>query len=137
MTSWGVALCFSVLCLTFAVPAVAAEQTKRPYDTELFRLSENLGGIHYLGALCGRADGQAWRLHMQQLIDAEGSTALRRALLARRFNQGYRNYSRTYRTCSETAKAALNRFIGDAQALTTRILAYAQAPDETPTAEDR
>ena len=62
---------------------------------------------------------------MQALINAEGATPRRRADLARRFNLGYRNYSRTYRTCSETAKAALNRFIGDATKLTDRILANA------------
>lgn len=124
-----------LLAGVFAAGIVRAEPPKRPYDTELFRLAENLGGIHYLAALCGRTDGQAWRLHMQQVIDAEGSTPLRRALLARRFNQGYRNYSRTYRTCSETARAALKRFIGDAQALTTSILAFARPPDQ-PQAED-
>ncbi|MEM1307587.1 MAG: TIGR02301 family protein [Pseudomonadota bacterium] len=124
-----------VLTCCLSIATTRAESPQRPYDTELFRLAENLGGIHYLGALCGRADGQSWRMHMQQLIDSEGSTALRRALLARRFNQGYRNYSRTYRTCSETAKAALSRFIGDAQVLTGRILAYAKPP-ETPEAPE-
>ncbi|MEO0729578.1 MAG: TIGR02301 family protein, partial [Pseudomonadota bacterium] len=118
--------CISVACVALASVIIAAMMTmgptraaaqaqsdRRPYDTELLRLSEILGGIHYLRELCGGKDGQTWRLHMQALIDAEGTTALRRATLARRFNQGYRNYSRTYKSCSVTAKAALDRFVRD------------------------
>jgi uncharacterized protein (TIGR02301 family) len=53
----------------------------RPYDERLMRLSEILGAVHYLRELCGANDGQAWRDRMKELMDAEGSTALRRAKL--------------------------------------------------------
>lgn len=121
----SVCLVFALmLCLT---SPLAAQSTSKPYDQDLYRLAESLGGIHYLGVICARGDGQAWRQHMQALIDAEGATPRRRADLAKRFNLGYRNYSRTYRTCSETAKAALARFIDDATKLSERILANAPA----------
>ena len=45
-------------------------------------------------------DGQAWRDRMRELMDAEGSSALRRAKLTRSFNNGYRSYSRTYNACT-------------------------------------
>ena len=48
---------------------------------------------------------------MSELLQAEGSSALRRARLTRSFNKGYRSYSRTYNTCSPSAQNAINRFL--------------------------
>ena len=58
----------------------------RPYDERLMRLSEILGAVHYLRELCGANDGQLWRDRMKELMDTEGSSALRRAKLTRSFN---------------------------------------------------
>jgi len=85
----------------------------KPYDDRLMRLSEVLGAVHYLRELCGANDGQLWRERMKELMDAEGSTALRRAKLTRSFNNGYRSYSRTYNTCTPSAQTAINRFLGE------------------------
>jgi uncharacterized protein (TIGR02301 family) len=83
----------------------------RPYDEKLMRLSEILGAVHYLRELCGANEGQNWRDRMKELMDTEGSTALRRAKLTRSFNNGYRSYSRTYSACSPSAQTAINRFL--------------------------
>ena len=85
----------------------------KPYDDRLMRLSEILGAVHYLRELCGADDGQYWRERMKELVDAEGSSALRRARLTRSFNQGYRSYSRTYSTCSPSARTAIQRFLSE------------------------
>jgi uncharacterized protein (TIGR02301 family) len=98
-------------------PAAAIEEKPAPYDERLERLSEILGAVHYLRELCGADEGQLWRDRMRDLIDAEGSSALRRARLPRRFNQGYQGYSRTYRTCTSSAQTAINRFLGEATQL--------------------
>ena len=50
---------------------------------------------------------KAWRDRMKELMDAEGSTALRRAKLTRSFNNGYRSYSRTYNSCTPSAQTAI------------------------------
>ncbi|MEO1695451.1 MAG: TIGR02301 family protein [Pseudomonadota bacterium] len=117
----GIVVASVIISLAAVVPA-AAQQDRQPYDTNLMRLAEIMGGIHYLRALCDGNDGQAWRTHMQDLINAEGTTALRRVILARRFNQGYRNYSRTYKSCTVTAKAALARFVRDAKTATNALI---------------
>jgi uncharacterized protein (TIGR02301 family) len=83
----------------------------RPYDDKLMRLSEILGAVHYLRELCGANDGQLWRDRMKELMDTEGSSALRRARLTRSFNNGYRSYSRTYNSCTASAQTAVNRFL--------------------------
>lgn len=101
-------LLFSLL----AAPVHAASDVK-PYDDKLMRLSEILGAVHYLRELCGANEGQYWRDRMRELTDAEGTSALRRAKLARAFNQGYRSYSRTYNTCSPSAQTAITRFLGE------------------------
>jgi uncharacterized protein (TIGR02301 family) len=98
------------LALTLSPPARAVSDVK-PYDDKLMRLSEILGAVHYLRELCGANEGQYWRDRMRELTDAEGTSALRRAKLARAFNQGYRSYSRTYNTCSPSAQTAITRFL--------------------------
>lgn len=107
------AIALLLVCFTtgFAsIPSYAASDLK-PYDDKLMRLSEILGAVHYLRELCGANEGQYWRERMRELTEAEGSTALRRAKLARAFNQGYRSYSRTYNTCSPSAQTAITRFL--------------------------
>jgi len=47
-----------------AVPQVAV-----PYDRDLQRLSEILGALHFLRAICGSKEGQKWRNEAQTLID--------------------------------------------------------------------
>jgi uncharacterized protein (TIGR02301 family) len=116
----------------------------RPYDVKLMRLAEILGAVHYLRELCGAQEGQLWRDQMQQILKNEGSTAARRAKLVNSFNDGYRGYRRTYRTCTSSATLAVTRFSTEgaqiAQALAKPSLyasrnAAAEQP-ATPTATD-
>ncbi len=104
-----------------SMPAYSAPDVK-PYDEKLLRLSEILGAVHYLRELCGANEGQYWRDRMRELTEAEGSTALRRAKLARAFNQGYRSYSRTYNTCSPSAQTAITRFITEGTQLSEGLI---------------
>jgi uncharacterized protein (TIGR02301 family) len=113
----AIALAAATMCAS----AMAASDGK-PYDDRLMRLSEILGAIHYLRELCGANEGQYWRDRMRELMDAEGSTALRRAKLTRAFNQGYRSYSRTYNTCSPSAQTAITRFLSEGSDLSDGML---------------
>lgn len=103
-----VALCVPVLMAQAPAPGDA-----KPYDDRLVRLSEILGAVHYLRELCGADEGQVWRERMRELIEAEGSTAVRRIRLTRSFNQGYHSYSRTYKSCTPTAQTAISRFLSE------------------------
>lgn len=111
-----------VVVLAVALAGPARAQTREQED-KLHRLAEVIGALHYLRELCGADDGQLWRSHMKALIDSEGRSALKRAALTRRFNLGYRNYSRTYRECSVSAKTATERFLDEAQTTTDGLLA--------------
>jgi uncharacterized protein (TIGR02301 family) len=82
----------------------------RPYDEKLMRLAEILGAVHYLRELCGAGEGQLWRDEMAKILRNEGTTAVRRAKLVNQFNDGYRGYRQTYRTCTESATRASSRF---------------------------
>jgi uncharacterized protein (TIGR02301 family) len=101
----------AIISGTAAAQAPASSPDSRPYDDKLLRLSEILGAVHYLRELCGANDGQLWRDRMKELMDAEGSSALRRARLTRSFNNGYRSYSRTYNNCTSSAQTAITRFL--------------------------
>jgi uncharacterized protein (TIGR02301 family) len=82
----------------------------RPYDVKLTRLAEILGAVHYLRELCGADEGQLWRDQMKAILKNEGTTAVRRAKLVKSFNDGYRGYRRTYRSCTQSATLATKRF---------------------------
>lgn len=111
----ALASCFAASGI--APPRAAAQQQPsadaRPYDDKLLRLAELLGAIHYLRELCGANEGQFWRDTMSEIMKTEGSTPVRRARLTRSFNQGYRNYSRTYNICTPTAQSTIERFLAE------------------------
>lgn len=121
--TWGMRTAGIVLGLSAALacapPTIAAplatpaapSADSRPYDTKLLRLAELLGAIHYLRELCGANEGQFWRDTMQELMKTEGSSAIRTSRLTRSFNQGYRSYSRTYSSCTQSARSAIDRFL--------------------------
>ena len=111
-----VRMCTCALALVAAATGALAQSSPsetKPYDDKLLRLCEILGAVHYLRELCGANDGQLWRDRMKELMDTEGSSALRRAKLTRSFNNGYRSYSRTYNSCSSSAQTAVNRFLAE------------------------
>jgi uncharacterized protein (TIGR02301 family) len=99
------------LAILLSIAPAAKAQDRRPYDDRLLRLGEILGAVHYLRELCGANDGQLWRDKMQELMTFEGSSALRSMRLSRSFNQGYRNYSRTYVQCTPSAETAITKFL--------------------------
>ena len=115
-----------VLGLMLACGKVAAQTSDKPYDDKLYRLSEILGAVHYLRELCGSNDGQTWRERMKELLEAEGTTAVRRATLSRRFNRGYRGYSRTYRSCTSSAQTTIERFIKEAIEISSGLIKLAR-----------
>ncbi len=96
---------------TGSIAARGAES--KPYDEKLLRLVEILGAVHYLRELCGQNDGQQWRDRMREILDSDGGSALRRAMLTRNFNNGYRSYGRTYQSCTPTAQTAIARFLAE------------------------
>jgi uncharacterized protein (TIGR02301 family) len=111
---------------TAAKPPVAAAPKvadDRPYDVQLFRLAEILGTVHYLRELCGANEGQVWREHMREIVNAEGTNALRRAKLVESFNRGYRDYSRTYRACTPPALVAIQRFMDQGATIAENLVA--------------
>ena len=111
-----VRMCTCALALVAAATGALAQSSPsetKPYDDKLLRLCEILGAVHYLRELCGANDGQLWRDRMKELMDTEGSSAMRRAKLTRSFNNGYRSYSRTYNSCSSSAQTAVNRFLAE------------------------
>ena len=107
----GAAIALSAATILPAAGQPSVSPDNKPYDDRLLRLSEILGAVHYLRELCGANEGQVWRERMRELVDAEGSSALRRAKLTRSFNNGYRSYSRTYNACTPSAQTAIVRFL--------------------------
>lgn len=100
---------------SFAQSAAPVESAadQKPYDEKLVRLAELLGALHFLRELCGGNDGMLWRDRMRELIDSEGTSAVRRLKFTRAFNAGYRGYNRSYTTCTQTARTTIDRFLAE------------------------
>jgi uncharacterized protein (TIGR02301 family) len=104
----------------------------RPYDAKLLRLAEILGAVHYLRELCGAGEGQTWRVQMEEIVKYEGTTAVRRAKLVNSFNDGYRGYRRTYRSCTESASLANARFTEEGAEIAALLAKPQQFVNRTP-----
>jgi uncharacterized protein (TIGR02301 family) len=87
------------------------------------RLSEILGALHYLRALCGANEGTKWRDQMQALLSAETQSGERRDKLVASFNNGYRSFQRTYRTCTPAANVVVRRYLDEGARISREITA--------------
>lgn len=112
----------SPLAQTAGPSGSSSDPDARPYDAQIYRLSEIVGAVHYLRELCGAEEGQVWRNQMRDLVNAEGTSALRRARLVDSFNKGYRGYARTYRTCTRPAVQAITRFMQQGASIADALL---------------
>ena len=104
-----------------ARPAVKVEAVPPPYETEMSRLAEILGALHYLRPLCGAADGVRWRGEMQDLIEAEQPPPARRDRMIASFNRSYVAYEQSYRSCTPAAALAIRRYLDEGGRLSREI----------------
>lgn len=114
-----------MVCLLVAAAGqpAHAQGAAAPYDRDLQRLAEILGALHYLRAICGSNEGQAWRDEMQSLVDAEAPSGERRDRLVASFNRGYRGFQQTYRTCTPAAGVAIRRYLEEGVRITRDVTA--------------
>lgn len=104
-------LAIFVLILACASVPARAQDAAAPFDGDLQRLAEILGGLHYLRGICGANEGNKWRSEMQALIDAETPSGERRTRMIAGFNRGYNGFQQTYRSCTPAATVAIRRYI--------------------------
>lgn len=103
--------------------APTAEGAAPPYDDDLLRLAEILGGLHYLRPLCGASgEAQRWRDEMAALIDTEQPSEARRGKMIASFNRGYSSFAQVYRTCTPAARAAVDRQLEEGSHLAHEIV---------------
>jgi uncharacterized protein (TIGR02301 family) len=102
-------------------PAEPAEPPPPPYDAQIQRLAEVLGGLSFLRDLCGEGDGDEWRGKMAQLRDADAPAGARRQRLTAAFNRGFRGYELTYRVCTPNARLVIARYLDEAESLSHEV----------------
>jgi uncharacterized protein (TIGR02301 family) len=117
------ALLSTCLCLSLLGNGLPAAGQATPYDNDLRRLSEILGALHYLRALCGANEGPKWRNEMQALIDAETPSGSRRSQMILSFNRGYNTYQQSYRTCTPPAEIAIRRYLQEGAKISREVTA--------------
>jgi uncharacterized protein (TIGR02301 family) len=97
-----------------APPATAADAPAAPYEAQTLRLSEILGALAFLRDLCAAGDGEDWRNKMTALLEAEAPSGPKRDKYVSAFNRGFRGYELTYRSCTPNARAAIARYLDEA-----------------------
>ncbi len=93
-----------------------------PYEEQLLRLAEILGGLHHLRPLCGSNEGQLWRDKMNALITAEEPSPERKRRIVERFNTSYRSLAEIHRTCTPAATEIIERYLSEGGKLTREIV---------------
>ena len=104
-------IALTLLLAATGAHAQATQGGRAPYETEIQRLAEILGALHYLRDLCGAREGAMWRTEMQALLDAEAPSGERRDRLTASFNRGYRGFQQTYRNCTPAADLSIRRYL--------------------------
>ena len=104
-----------------AKPEAAPEPPPVAYEPELLRLSEVLGTLSYMTALCQQPGSDSWQQRMAQLLEAEGSTVVRKERLAGAYNRGYLGHQPAHRFCTERSKLVIDRMLQQGQRLTREL----------------
>ena len=117
-------LTIALVALSVAgTPVRAIEGGPAPFDSDLMRLAEILGALQYLRGLCGANEGNKWRDQMTALLDAEAQSGDRRNRLVANFNNGYRSFQRTYRSCTPAATVVVRRYLDEGAKISREITA--------------
>jgi uncharacterized protein (TIGR02301 family) len=60
---------------------------------------------------------------MQALLEAEAQTGERRTRMVASFNRGYRGFQQNYRSCTDSAKVAIERYLQEGAKISREITA--------------
>ena len=102
------------LLLALSLSGTPVQAVDPLYEPELEQLSQVLGSLYFLSPLCSKG-GKDWRVEMSELIALDNPDDDRRQRLAGAFNDGYQAYGRLYRSCTDSARAALTKLLGEAE----------------------
>ena len=80
-----------------------------------------MGALAYLRDLCGAGDGAEFRGKMEAAVQAEGLGDSTRDLMAGAYNDAYRGYAASYRTCTPAASAVIARFLAETAHLAAEV----------------
>ena len=106
-----------------AQPAIPVEPPPPVYEDQILRLSEILGALHLLRALCGDGDADVWKREMEAILLAESPGPQRRARLIGRFNHGFETFNATYRSCTPSARRSIRRYLAEGRLLSSDVQA--------------
>lgn len=110
-----------VIAAGLIVGAVPARAEEADFTADVLRLAEILGALTHLDGLCGGGDGAVWRAKMQALIDAETPQPDMRRRYVDVFNRANRTYAALYLGCTDRARAAIDRLLGEGGEVTGRL----------------
>ncbi len=122
------------IAIMAGLSAAPATAQLPPYASQMERLAEILGSLHYLAGLCDAAPSP-WRDAMAGLLDVENPAEPFRARIIDRFNVGYASFAAVYVRCTEAAEAAMVRYREEGAELAARVATDfgAPAPEPPPT----
>lgn len=123
-----------VLSLALISPGPASATSLPPYAPAMEELAEIMGSLQFLAELC-EDDPAPWRAETEDMIALAEADEAWRIRLSDRFNLGYSSFAAAYRSCTESARAAIDhyRFLG-AELAADIAKAFGNAPLQAPPA---
>lgn len=105
------------LSQTPPAPAMVDPLPAAAYEPQLMRLSEIMGALHHLRAVCPGGDTGQWREEMQRLLDIESQSPVRRERMTQMFNRGFTSLEQSHRTCQPTTREIIRRHVNEGHRL--------------------
>ena len=94
---------FAMLALGMASPSFG-QSLSATNQSKLLQLSEILGAVHHLRALCNPQESQTWRKSMIDLIKSQDAPEWLADQMIERFNQGFYREQKAYPVCTEASE---------------------------------
>lgn len=102
-------------------PPPQPEAPAAPYETDLLKVSEVMGGLALLQQVCAAPAAESWTERMRALMEAEGRSPAIRDRLAGAYNKGFRAYALMHRDCTPVSREAAARLAREGEALARQI----------------
>ncbi len=106
---------WALLCGALAIFAqpVFAQSLSASYQSKLFQLSEILGAVHHLRALCVESEAQTWRQSMIRLIETQEAPEWLADQMIDHFNKGYYREQEAYPVCDAASQRRATRLANE------------------------
>ncbi len=95
--------------------------TKSIKNSNVIRISEILGALHHIEALCTKSTGMVWRVQMFAMLSAYSDNEDMHENMIQKFNESYYNFSSDHVYCSPLTKRIMTHMIEEGKTVSSHL----------------